>query len=109
LSATRTKDLPISSSLPTVDLTGRRALVTGGSRGIGAGITERLLEAGASVVASARNETTTTPSGAHFVIGDVSRRAGAQALATAAVDLLGGVDLLVNNAAAPASSARARW
>jgi NAD(P)-dependent dehydrogenase (short-subunit alcohol dehydrogenase family) len=90
--------------LPTPqDLQGIRAVVTGGSRGIGAGIVQRLLDAGATVLATARNPTDTTPAGARFVVGDVSTESGTRALAQAALEQLGGVDVLVNNAGAARS------
>ena len=82
------------------DLEGRRALVTGGSRGIGAAIVQRLLDAGADVVTTARSAGTDTPPDAHFVVGDLSTEAGARAIAESAVETLGGVDIVVNNAAA---------
>ena len=82
------------------DLEGRRALVTGGSRGIGAAIVQRLLDAGADVVTTARSAGTDTPPDAHFVVGDLSTDAGARAIAESAVETLGGVDIVVNNAAA---------
>lgn len=74
--------------------------MTGGSRGIGAAIVQRLLDGGAQVVTSARRHTDTTPPAATFVEGDVSTQAGAHALTEAALGELGGIDLLVNNAAA---------
>jgi NAD(P)-dependent dehydrogenase (short-subunit alcohol dehydrogenase family) len=46
------------------EFTGRRALVTGGSRGIGAAITQRLLDAGAEVVVAARTRSDVTPAAA---------------------------------------------
>jgi NAD(P)-dependent dehydrogenase (short-subunit alcohol dehydrogenase family) len=82
------------------ELEGKRALVTGGSRGIGAGIVQRLLDSGATVVAAARNENPETPGGAKFVRGDVSTANGAQAVAEATLEILGGIDIVVNNAAA---------
>jgi NAD(P)-dependent dehydrogenase (short-subunit alcohol dehydrogenase family) len=82
------------------DLEGKRALVTGGSRGIGAAIAQRLLDAGAQVVATARTATDTTPKAATFIAGDVSSEAGARAIAAGAVEALGGIDIVVNNAAA---------
>jgi NAD(P)-dependent dehydrogenase (short-subunit alcohol dehydrogenase family) len=87
------------------DLEGRRALVTGGTRGIGAAIVQRLLDAGADVATTARSARATTPAGAHFLIGDVSTDAGAREIATGAVAALGGVDIVINNAA----SARAHF
>ncbi|MER5555532.1 oxidoreductase [Streptomyces sp. NPDC002793] len=80
------------------ELAGRRAVVTGGSRGIGAAITRNLLDAGATVVTSARSETADTPSGATFVKADLSTPEGVRGLADAALEVLGGVDIIVNNA-----------
>lgn len=82
------------------ELAGKRALVTGGTRGIGAAIVRRLRDAGAHVVASARTPVEGFPADVTFVRGDVSSREGARALADAAVEALGGVDILVNNAGA---------
>ncbi|MBW4718393.1 SDR family oxidoreductase [Saccharothrix obliqua] len=80
------------------ELAGKRAVVTGGSRGIGAAIVRNLLDAGASVVTSARTPTEHTPSGAEFVRADVSTPEGVREFADAALAHLGGVDIVVNNA-----------
>lgn len=82
----------------SLELKGKRALVTGGSRGIGAAVVRHLLDAGAEVLTTARSATSTVPEGATFVQADVRSRAGAEALAAAAEEKLGGVDVLVHNA-----------
>lgn len=80
------------------ELTGRRALVTGGTRGIGAAIAQRFLDAGAEVVVAARTPNNDIPKGATFVAGDASTNEGVEAIATKALAALGGLDILVNNA-----------
>lgn len=80
------------------ELIGRRALVTGGTRGIGAAIAQRLLDAGANVVVTARSRGESLPAGAAFVAGDVTSVSGVKAVAAGALDALGGLDILVNNA-----------
>ncbi|OKI04768.1 short-chain dehydrogenase [Streptomyces sp. CB02923] len=82
----------------TQELAGKRALVTGGTRGIGAAVVRRLLDAGAEVLTTARSATGTVPEGAAFVAADVRTRAGAEALAATAQEVLGEVDVLVHNA-----------
>ncbi|MGI3781746.1 MAG: SDR family oxidoreductase [Janthinobacterium lividum] len=82
------------------EFAGKRAIVTGGSRGIGAAVVQRLLDGGATVVATARTATDETPKTATFIQGDISTLAGVQAFATAALGELGGVDIVVNNAGA---------
>ncbi|MEO6599925.1 MAG: oxidoreductase [Polyangiaceae bacterium] len=77
---------------------GRRALVTGGTRGIGAAIAQRLLDAGAKVVVTARSRGDALPAGATFVAGDVASASGVKAIAAEALGALGGLDILVNNA-----------
>jgi NAD(P)-dependent dehydrogenase (short-subunit alcohol dehydrogenase family) len=82
------------------EFAGRRALVTGGSRGIGAAIAQRLLDGGASVVVVARNRHEQTPAGATFIKGDILTLEGCKKLVDESIKALGGLDILVNNAAA---------
>src|SRR6201992_2934426 len=82
------------------EFAGRRALVTGGSRGIGAAIAQRLLDGGANVAVVARNRHEQTPKDAIFIKGDILTQEGCKKLVDEAVKALGGLDILVNNAAA---------
>jgi NAD(P)-dependent dehydrogenase (short-subunit alcohol dehydrogenase family) len=82
------------------EFAGRRALVTGGSRGIGAAIAQRLLDGGASVVVAARSRHEQTPAAATFIRGDVLTLEGCKKIVEESVKILGGLDILVNNAAA---------
>jgi len=84
----------------SAEFAGRRALVTGGSRGIGAAIAQRLLAGSAEVVVTARTPTEATPPKATFIASDLRTQAGAQDLAAEALSVLGGLDILVNNAGA---------
>jgi NAD(P)-dependent dehydrogenase (short-subunit alcohol dehydrogenase family) len=86
----------------TIDLSGTVALVTGGVRGVGAGIARSLLEAGAEVVTCARHEPERLPSAngrtAHFRFCDVRDVEPAQQLVARVAAEFGRLDLLVNNA-----------
>src|ERR1700743_3403844 len=79
---------------------GRRALVTGGFRGMGAAVAQRLIERGANVIVTARSKHAETPKDAHFVAGDTRTLQGAQQVAKDAIAKLGGLDILVNSAGA---------
>ncbi|MEU0471906.1 SDR family oxidoreductase [Streptomyces olivaceus] len=89
------------------ELKGKRAVVTGGTRGIGAAVVRRFLEEGAEVLTTARSATSPAPDGAAFVAADMRTPAGARTLATAAREQFGSVDILVHNAggAGPSDSA----
>lgn len=91
------------------ELIGRRALVTGGSRGIGAAVAQRLLDAGAQVVIAARTPDKDMPAGATFVSGDVATSEGVAAVATQALAALGGLDILVNNAGGARAFLEGSW
>ena len=88
-----------TDSLPD-EFSGSRALVTGGSRGIGAAVAQRLLDGGARVVTSARSSTDDTPKDSAFIAGDLRSESGARWLVEQAVAGLGGLDIIVNAAGA---------
>ena len=89
-----------------VDLSGRVAVVTGGTRGIGLGLAQAFAAAGASVLVCGRNEPSSLPEGLHFVAADVRDPDQARLPVDQAMDRYGRLDVLVNNAGgAPAAAA----
>jgi NAD(P)-dependent dehydrogenase (short-subunit alcohol dehydrogenase family) len=74
----------------------RRALVTGGTKGVGAAVVESLRDAGAQVVATARSVPSQPAEGVRFLPADLSTADGVSAVAQSVLQLLGGIDILVN-------------
>ena len=93
-----------------LDLTGRRALVTGGSRGIGRAVAAALIAEGATVTICGRTAATLQAAaaelGAHAVVADTGSDESVRALVASATAAMGGVDILVNAAATPGGQAR---
>jgi NAD(P)-dependent dehydrogenase (short-subunit alcohol dehydrogenase family) len=85
-------------------LAGRRALVTGASRGIGAAVAAGLAAAGADVVLSGRDRAAldavakSLPTRTAVIPADLADAASVEALARSALDAFDGLDILVNNA-----------
>jgi len=95
--------------LITKELTGRVAVITGAGRNIGRAIALTLADAGAAILVNARSNRTEAEAVAREIessggkalvhIGDVADRKAVQAMADAAIQQFGGIDILVNNAA----------
>jgi gluconate 5-dehydrogenase len=91
------------------DLSGRKAIVTGGSRGLGLQIAEALGEMGAELVLAARRADELDQAVAHLarqgvrahgIVADLGKPEAVSAFADAALERLGRCDILVNNAGA---------
>ena len=91
------------------DLSGRTALVTGGSRGLGLQIAEALGEAGAKIMLSSRKAADLEEAAAHlqakgidtrWIAADASQEADIARLADETMQRMGDIDILVNNAGA---------
>lgn len=94
-----------------LELTGKRAIVTGGSRGIGKAIALHLAREGVDVVIAAREPSALEAAAAELAAQtgrrivpltvDTSGKASVDAMVAQAIDALGGIDILVNAAAMP--------
>jgi len=94
----------------TIDLAGQVALVTGGTKGVGRGIAQRLADAGATLAVCSRSEPESLPDGWTWVSVDLRDGDAAWAMVDDVVARLGRLDVLVNNAggAPPADTTTAK-
>lgn len=95
-------------TLKYFDLSGKVALVTGGSKGLGKAMARGFAEAGADIVISSRHEDELRPAleeilkgtgrRGKYMVADMSKRDDVKRLAKFALDQMGKVDILINNA-----------
>ncbi|WP_158827711.1 SDR family oxidoreductase [Mucilaginibacter lacusdianchii] len=81
--------------METTDLKGKKALVTGGTKGIGKAIADELARAGAQVIVSARTQP--EESAHHFIAADLTSPSDVAQLTKEIKDNFGGIDILINN------------
>jgi 3-oxoacyl-[acyl-carrier protein] reductase len=100
------------------DLTGRTVIITGGGKGIGRVYAEEFAKAGARVVAAdidgaaAKSVAAALAAQGLEALGletDIAGEASTQAMAQAALDRFGTIDVLVNNASLMSVLARRSW
>ena len=80
-----------------LQLTGQRALVTGGTKGLGAALVQSLREVGAQVMTTARSAPERPIEGMTYVQADLTTAEGVTQLARAVNERWGGVDILINS------------
>src|SRR3974390_2239034 len=95
-------------ALDIFNLSGKVALVTGGSKGLGKAMARGLAEAGADVMISSRHEDELraalgeilrgTDRKGRYCVADMSRREDVSRLAQTALEQMGRIDILINNA-----------
>ncbi|MEN1398750.1 SDR family oxidoreductase [Pseudomonas aeruginosa] len=79
-----------------LDLDGKRALVSGGTQGVGAAVVTTLLDAGARVLTSARSVPSESVGGPLYIAADLTTAEGCETVAEAVKKQLGGIDIIVN-------------
>lgn len=79
------------------ELKGQTALVTGGTKGAGKAIAERLLSAGATVIIIARNPPEEENPDLHFISADLGTSQGTQKVVEEVIQKFGKLDILINN------------
>lgn len=86
------------------EFAGKRVLVSGGTKGLGRATVQRFLAGGARVITAAR-VVRDTINGVDYVQADLTMPAGAETLASTAIDRLGGIDILAHVVGGSASPA----
>lgn len=79
-----------------LQLKGLRAVVTGGTLGLGAAVVRALVDAGARVATSARKAPEVSVEGVSYILADLTTADGVKTLSDSVLKAWGGVDLLIN-------------
>jgi NAD(P)-dependent dehydrogenase (short-subunit alcohol dehydrogenase family) len=79
-----------------LDISGRRALVTGGTKGIGAAVVQVLQEAGVRIATTARHAPQKPLPGIHYIAADVTTAKGCEVVSEEVIHQLGGLDIIVH-------------
>lgn len=79
------------------ELSGKIALVTGGTKGTGRAIAQRLSQAGATVIITARNTPEVSSEQLHFISADLSTTNGTEKVVDEVLAKYGRLDILINN------------
>lgn len=79
------------------ELVGKISLVTGGTKGTGKAIAERLKSAGATVIITARNEPEIPDDNFYFIASDLNTPEGTEKVINEIKTKFGGLDILINN------------
>ncbi|NHN34183.1 SDR family oxidoreductase [Paenibacillus agricola] len=79
------------------DFVGKKALVTGGTKGMGEAIVQRLTAAGATVMTTARSVPDSLSSPELFIQADISTPEGIDKVVNGALERLGDIDIVINN------------
>ena len=79
------------------ELSGKTALVTGGTKGAGRAIAERLLQGGATVIVTARHQPENNNNCLHIIAADLSTQEGTKSVIREVSEKFGTLDILVNN------------
>jgi NAD(P)-dependent dehydrogenase (short-subunit alcohol dehydrogenase family) len=75
---------------------GKKALVTGGTKGMGQAVVNRLASGGATVLTTARSQPADLPNSVEFVQADIASPEGVERVIAAVKDRLGGIDIIVH-------------
>ena len=87
------------------EFAGKRTLITGGTKGLGAAMAQRFVASGAKVAVTARSRAASDGDSTLFVQADLGTAAGAQAVIDRIHDAWGGLDILIDNVGASDASA----
>lgn len=85
----------MSATIDRGEFVGKRVLVSGGTKGLGRATVQRFLAGGAQVITAARSRAEPIE-GAIFIQADLTTAEGGEALAKAALDRMGGIDILAH-------------
>src|SRR5258706_2191209 len=94
---------PTTPWVDPTELAGKRALVTGGTAGVGAAILSRLAAAGARVATAARSSRPAGDASDLYVQADLSTPGGVEDVARAVLERYGGVGIILLNVGGPAA------
>jgi NAD(P)-dependent dehydrogenase (short-subunit alcohol dehydrogenase family) len=86
-------------------LDGKIALVTGGTKGIGKAIADRLADAGATIIVTARSQPADANQSYHFIAADLAKVGETDKIANEINEKFGKVDILINNLGGTSSPA----